>query len=139
MESVLGVTIDYNALVDFQAFQQAVDTVGGVTVNVPTDLVDPTMAWQNGNNPLLAKAGIDSFNGAQALNYVRSRETTSDFARSQRQRAVIEALKAKVDTLSTLSNPAKLAGLFRCFRQQCPDRSVAQRRYTSLQYRQRHQ
>lgn len=111
VEAVMGISIDYNIIVDFQAFQQAVDTIGGVNVNVPTDLVDPTMAWENGNNPLLAKAGQDEFDGKQALVYVRSRETTSDFARAQRQRDVLLALKSKVDTLGTLSNPLKISGL----------------------------
>jgi LCP family protein required for cell wall assembly len=115
VESILGVTIDYNALVDFAAFRQAVDTVNGVTVNVPTDLVDPTMAWENHRSPVLAKAGIDDFTGSQALNYVRSRETTSDFARAQRQRAVLVALKEKVETLGTLSNPLKISGLMSAF------------------------
>lgn len=115
VESVLGITIHYNVLVNFQAFQQAVDTVGGVTVNVPSDLVDPTMAWENGNNPVLAKAGIDQFNGKTALTYVRSRETTSDFARADRQRAVLVALKNKVETAGTLSNPLKLAKLMNTF------------------------
>lgn len=115
VESILGVSIHYNVLVSFQAFQQAVDTVGGVTVNVPSDLVDPTMAWENGNNPVLAKAGADSFNGKQALNYTRSRETTSDFARGQRQRAVLVALKAKVVTAGTLSNPWKISHLAKAF------------------------
>jgi LCP family protein required for cell wall assembly len=115
VESVLGITIDYNAIINFAAFKQAVATVGGVTVDVPTDLVDPTMAWQNGNNPVLAKAGIDTFNDNQALNYVRSRETTSDFARAERQRAVLEAIKEKVETLGTISNPLKLAGLINAF------------------------
>jgi LCP family protein required for cell wall assembly len=115
VQSILGVTIDYNVLVDFQAFQQAVDTVGGVTINVPTTLVDPTMAWENNNNPVLAQAGTDNFDGSQALNYVRSRETTSDFARAERQRAVLVALKTKVDTLGTLSNPIKISGLINSF------------------------
>jgi len=115
VESVLGITIHYNVLVNFQAFQQAVDTVGGVTVKVPSDLVDPTMAWENGNNSVLAKAGTDNFNGKQALLYVRSRETTSDFARADRQRAVLVALKNKVATAGTLSNPLKLAKLMNTF------------------------
>lgn len=115
VNDVTGVDIDYNVLVNFQAFRQAVDTVGGVTVNVPTDLVDPTMAWENNDNPLLATAGIDNFDGAQALRYVRSRETTSDFARSQRQRALLLALKAKVATLGTLSNPLKISQLMTTF------------------------
>ncbi len=115
VSQVLGVNIDYNAIVDFQAFRQAVSTVGGVTVNVPTDLVDPTMAWENGGNPVLAKAGLQTFNGKQALMYVRSRETTSDFARAQRQRAVLLALKSKVESLGTLSNPFKISGLINAF------------------------
>jgi LCP family protein required for cell wall assembly len=115
VESVLGIKISYNLIVNFQAFQQAVDTVGGVNVNVPTDLVDPTMAWENANNPILAKAGQQTFDGKHALIYVRSRETTSDFARSQRQRSVMLALKSKVVTLGTLSNPIKISGLMNAF------------------------
>jgi LCP family protein required for cell wall assembly len=115
VESVIGVPISYNVIVDFDAFQQAVTTVGGVTVDVPADLVDGTMAWQNNNSPLLAKAGLDTFNGGQALNYVRSRETTSDFARSQRQRSVMLALKNKLQTLGTLSNPLKISQLISDF------------------------
>lgn len=115
VESILGVTIHYNVLLSFQAFQQAVDTVSGVTVNVPSDLVDPTMAWENGHNPIIAKAGTDAFNGKQALNYVRSRETTSDFSRAERQRAVLMALKGKVTTLGTVSNPVKLSKLMSAF------------------------
>jgi LCP family protein required for cell wall assembly len=112
---VLGINIDYNALVDFQAFQQAVDTVGGININVPSDLVDPTMAWENHNNPTLAKAGQQTMSGAQALLYVRSRETSSDFARAQRQRDVLTALEGKVATLGTLSDPLKLTGLLNAF------------------------
>jgi LCP family protein required for cell wall assembly len=115
VQSVTGVNIDYNVLVDFQAFQQAVDAVGGVNVAVPTDLVDPTMAWENAGNPVLATAGPHDFAGKQALMYVRSRETTSDFARAERQRSVLTALKGKVETLGTLSNPVKLNGLLNTF------------------------
>jgi LCP family protein required for cell wall assembly len=115
VESVLGVPIHYNMIVDFNAFEKAIGTVGGVTVNVPTDLIDPTMAWQNNKSPILAKAGLQNFAGPQALNYVRSRETTSDFARAQRQRAVLLALKTKLKTLGTLSNPVKISQLINDF------------------------
>ena len=115
VEAALGVKIHYNVLVNFQAFKQAVDTVGGVTVNVPADLVDPTMAWENGKNPVLAKAGVQAFDGKKALQYVRSRHTSSDFARSDRQRAVLMALKGKMQTMDTLSNPLKLSGLMNAF------------------------
>jgi LCP family protein required for cell wall assembly len=115
IEDIVGVPIHYNMLLDFKAFKQAVDTVGGVNVNVPETLYDPTMAWENRGNPVLAKAGNQTFDGKHALIYVRSRETSSDFARSQRQRSVMLALKDKAATLGTLSNPTKLAGLMNAF------------------------
>jgi LCP family protein required for cell wall assembly len=115
VENVTGVPIHYNMLLDFQAFRQAVDTVGGVTVNVPEQLYDPTMAWENNWNPVLAKPGTQTFDGKHALIYVRSRETSSDFARGERQRAVLLALKDKAETVGTLSNPAKISGLISAF------------------------
>lgn len=115
VEQVLGVPIHYNLLFNFQAFRQAVDTVGGVDVNVPEQLYDPTMAWENHGNPVLAKAGLQHMDGVHALIYVRSRETSSDFARAQRQRSVLLALKDKTITLGTLSNPTKISGLINAF------------------------
>lgn len=115
VENVLDVPVDYNVLVDFQAFRQAVNSVGGVNVDVPSTLVDPTMAWENHGSPIIAKAGIQEFNGDEALRYVRSRETTSDFARASRQRAVLVALKSKIISLGTLSNPLKIASLINSF------------------------
>ena len=111
VEDVLGININYHVLVNFQAFQQAVNAVDGVTVDVKTQLYDPTMAWENNNNPVLANVGIQNMNGNQALNYARSRETSSDFARGERQRQLLVALKDKVLTLGTLSSPAKITSL----------------------------
>jgi hypothetical protein len=73
------------------------------------------MAWENANNPVLAPAGSQIMNGKQALMYARSRETSSDFARSERQRQLIVALKQKVLTLGTLSNPTRIQGLMDAF------------------------
>jgi len=115
VSQVLGIPIHYNMVINFHAFQQAVDSVGGVDVNVPEQLYDPTMAWENNWNPVLAKAGEQQMNGKQALLYVRSRETSTDFARSERQRAVILALKDKILTAGTLSNPLKISELMSAF------------------------
>jgi len=115
VSQVLGITIHYNAVVDFSAFKQAVDTLGGVNVNVPTQLYDPTMAWENNWNPVLAKAGPQTMNGKQALLYARSRETSSDFARGERQRLLITAIKQKAVSLGTLSNPIKISQLMGAF------------------------
>ncbi len=115
VERVTGIPIHYNMLVDFKAFSQAVDTVGGIDVSAPEQLYDPTMAWENNRSPILAKKGPNHFNGKQALNYVRSRATSSDFARGERQRLMLLALKDKATTVGTLSNPVKLSNLMSAF------------------------
>ncbi|MEO6761827.1 MAG: LCP family protein [Candidatus Saccharimonadales bacterium] len=115
IKQTMGVKINYHVLVDFQAFRQAIDTVGGITVNVPKALYDPTMAWENGWNPVLAPAGVQTMDGKKALLYARSRETSSDFARTERQRQIILALKDKTLALGTLSNPVKVDGLLNAF------------------------
>jgi len=115
VENVLGIPIHYNMLVNFSAFKQAVDTVGGITVAVPEMLYDPTFARENGGSSIIARAGTQTFDGKRALMYVRSRHTSSDFARAQRQRAVIVALEQKIFTLGTLSSPAKISGLLDTF------------------------
>ncbi len=112
-----GLNINYHVILDFQAFKQMVDTVGGVSVNVPETLYDPTIAWENHGNSVIARKGVQEFNGSQALLYVRSRETSSDFARADRQRLVISALKQKVFSAGTFSNPLKISSLLDSFGQ----------------------
>lgn len=59
------------------------------------------------------KSGLQKMNGETALKFVRSRMGTnnegSDFARSKRQQAVLEALRKKVLSLETLFNPGKIS------------------------------
>ncbi len=108
---ILGVPIHYHAIVDFAAFKQSVDVVGGVDVNVPEELYDPTIAWENGYNSVIAAKGLQHMNGPKALLYAKSRETSSDFARGERQRLLLVALKEKIFTLGTFSNPVKVSSL----------------------------
>jgi len=106
-----GVKINYHVVLDFSAFKQMVDALGGVTVNVPETLYDPTIAWENHGNPYIARAGVQTFSGQQALLYARSRETSSDFARGERQRLLISAIKQKALSAGTFSNPFKISNL----------------------------
>jgi LCP family protein required for cell wall assembly len=111
LSPIIGVPIHYHAVVDFAAFKQTVNAIGGVTFNVPETLYDPTMAWENHGNSYLAMKGQQTFNGDKALMYARSRETSSDFARGERQRQLIVAIKDKTFSLGTFSNPVKVSNL----------------------------
>jgi len=113
----MGIPIHYRVMVDFEAFRQAIDTVGGVTVDVKTQLYDPSVAWENGNNPLIAPVGVQTMNGKKALLYSRSRHGSArgDFDRTERQREIILALKDKVLSAGTFSNPVKISQLIDAF------------------------
>jgi LCP family protein required for cell wall assembly len=114
VSNVIGVPIHYYVLVDFSGFKQAVDSVGGVDVNVPKAIYDPEYPCDNekgGYCPFKIAAGMQHMNGTVALRYARSRHSTSDFDRAARQQIIITALRQKALQLSTLTNPAKLSGL----------------------------
>jgi LCP family protein required for cell wall assembly len=114
---VLGVPVHYYTMVDFTAFKQAIDTVGGITIDVPSDLIDPTMAWENHWSSVLARKGVQNFNGTQALLYARSRHGSArgDFDRTERQRLIITALEQKILTAGTFTNPLKISQLLSAF------------------------
>jgi len=111
LKPILGVPIQYHAVIDFTAFKKAVDAVGGINVDVPEQLYDPTIAWENNYNSVIVPKGKQHLNGSKALLYAKSRETSSDFARAERQRLVMVALKNKILSLGTFSNPVKVSSL----------------------------
>lgn len=112
LERTLGIPIHYHAMVDFTGFKKAVDTVGGIDVNAPT-AVKETMRIDGKPYVLDVKPGQQHMDGFKALSYSRSRYTSArgDFDRSERQRLIIVALKDKVLSLGTFSNPSKISQL----------------------------
>jgi LCP family protein required for cell wall assembly len=118
LESVIGVPIHYHAIVDFKAFQQGVDAVGGVDATVPASLTARENFWVEGTRRfyyLNVPAGKQHFDGTKALYYARERHNDSDFARSERQRLLFSALKEKALSLDTFSNPVKISNLLDSF------------------------
>ncbi len=113
VSEVLGVPVHYYVMIDFTAFKESIDTVGGITIDVKEPLYDATMAWMNNGSSLIADKGVQDFNGTRALMYARSRygSARGDFDRSERQKQVIFALQQKVLTLGTFSNPFKIIEL----------------------------
>src|SRR5262249_14927854 len=120
VSQVLGVPIHYYGIVDFKAFQQAIDTVGGVDINVgPNDTVTDYMYDESTGKhyTLNVTQGKQHFDGLRALMYARSRHTSArgDFDRTERQRLILEALSSKVLSAGTYTNPVKLSELMSAF------------------------
>lgn len=119
VSDTMGVPLHYYAMIDFAGFRKAIDTVGGVDINVTEEMaVSERMRLDGyGSYNLNVKPGMQHFDGWKALAFSRSRKTSGrgDFARSERQRAVILALKEKILTVGTLANPVKLNQLMSDF------------------------
>ncbi|HSX31996.1 MAG TPA: LCP family protein [Candidatus Saccharimonadales bacterium] len=120
VSDVLGIPIHYYGIVDFQAFKQAVDTVGGVDMNVPTELAVSERLWDETtgkNYNLNVPAGNQHFDGQRALFFTRTRHTSirGDFDRAERQRLFIQALSQKLLSAGTFTNPVKVSKLMSDF------------------------
>lgn len=116
-EELLGVKIDHVVKINFNAFKELIDAIGGVDITVERSFTDyeyPTEdeKWQT----ISFKEGEEHMDGSRALIYARSRHGSngegSDFARARRQQIIIMAVKKKLLSIGTLTNPSKLLKLY---------------------------
>jgi LCP family protein required for cell wall assembly len=100
VEELLGVEINYYAQIDFSAFENFIDEIGGINVNVPYELsVDPI----GPHNTVTLPEGIQHLDGPTALAYARNRETFgADFDRADRQQQVVMAMFDQITSFGTL-------------------------------------
>ncbi len=117
----LGLKLHYYGKINYTAFKQAVDAVGGIEVTIKSDdprgVYDPNIAPVDGG-PLNLKNGTQKIDGRTALALARSRNSAGgygmargDFDRTTYQQQMLVALKNKALSTGTLINPAKIGGL----------------------------
>jgi LCP family protein required for cell wall assembly len=94
---LVGVNIDYYAVMNFVGFRKMVDLVGGIDVVNSSVIDDATYNWLDGRaRGFHLGTGLQHLDGASALAYVRSRHGSSDWSRSARQQQVVVALLRRV-------------------------------------------
>jgi LCP family protein required for cell wall assembly len=113
---VTGLTFDRYIAVDFVAFRDMVNALGGVDVCLSTNLDD--YEYPNYSNGYIRggihyKAGCQHLNGEQALQVARSRhaqqpQQSSDFGRARRQQDIMQAIKKKATTVNGFSKAPQL-------------------------------
>jgi LCP family protein required for cell wall assembly len=97
VEYNLGVPVHDYVLVDFSAVTKGIDAIGGIDIEVPYDIYDPTFPDMNyGYDPLYIPAGLQHMDGTTALKYARTRHQDNDFQRAHRQQQVIMAVRQKL-------------------------------------------
>ncbi len=123
LKTDLGIPIDYYALIDYAAFKDAVNAVGGISIDIQSP--DPRGIYDAYTHLKLPNGWV-SLNGQQALDLARARGDgaagdvsyglpNSDFSRTQHQRQMLVALFKKATSVGVLSNPLKITSLFNAF------------------------
>lgn len=92
-----GVQTDRYARLQFSAFVELIDAVGGVTINVERSIVDDSYPTEDGGVITVRfDSGVQHMDGERALIYARTRHADDDYQRADRQQQVVSALMAKM-------------------------------------------
>jgi LCP family protein required for cell wall assembly len=114
VSKVTGITFDRYIAIDFVAFRDMVNALGGVDVCLSTNLDDNSYPdYSNGYRPIHFKAGCQHLTGEQALEIARSRHAdqaaqSSDFGRARRQQDIMQAIKKKATTVNGFAKAPQL-------------------------------
>ncbi len=106
-----NIKIDKHVMIDFEGFQEIIDALGGVDVDVPDYVYDPYYSWTElpgDYDPQEFEVGRQHMDGRTALAYARIRFSSDDFDRIQRQQRVIFAAIEKGKSLDVLRNAPDL-------------------------------
>jgi polyisoprenyl-teichoic acid--peptidoglycan teichoic acid transferase len=101
INEILDVPIDYYITTNFEGFEDIVDTLDGVKVDVPFTFkaqLTRSLKWKT------FYQGNMELNGNQALAYVRMRKSDprGDFGRNERQKQVVKALIDEGTSIRTI-------------------------------------
>ena len=108
VKMVSGLDIHYVVSIDFAAFKEIVDTLGGVRITLDKPFSEKNQ-FEEGIIEL--PAGSQIIDGDTALLYARARFSSSDFDRSKRQQQLLLAVKEKAFSLGVVSNPVKMLSI----------------------------
>jgi LCP family protein required for cell wall assembly len=105
IENTFDIEIDHTVRLNFEAFVEVVDAVGGVEIDVPWRLVDYSYPTDEGGTMRVEfEAGMQHMDGERALIYARIRHPDDDYRRAGRQQQVIDALISKLASPSQMGD-----------------------------------
>ncbi|MEW9529828.1 LCP family protein [Microbispora sp. NPDC049125] len=104
---ILGIRVDWYALVNIWGFAKIIDALGGLVLTVDRDIVFGK--YDEG----VVRAGTRRLSGAEALWYARSRTYSDDYNRMRRQRCVFGALLRQADPRAVLGRFTEIASVAR--------------------------
>ncbi len=94
---ITSLNIPYYALIDFNGFAKLIDSIWWIDITVPKRIYDNAYPGPNWTYTVFSlNSWFQHLDWQTALKYARSRHSTSDFSRSQRQQQIIKAIMSRV-------------------------------------------
>ncbi|CEE03042.1 transcriptional regulator [Caldibacillus thermoamylovorans] len=100
VENLLEVPIDYYVSINFEAFIEIVDALGGITVDVPYEFAELDSKEKS---LIFLKPGVQKLNGEEALALARTRKLDNDIERGKRQQEIIKAIIKKAVSVGSIT------------------------------------
>lgn len=103
VEKLLDIPVDYFTTLNFIAFMEIVDTLGGVEVDVPFAFTE--MDSEDRQGAIRIEEGEQLLDGEEALAYARMRkmDPRGDIGRGDRQKDLLEAMIREAASFSTIT------------------------------------
>ncbi|MFS0575576.1 LCP family protein [Sporosarcina sp. 179-K 3D1 HS] len=100
VEEMLDIPIDYYVKMNFNAFIEVVDALGGIEVEVPYNRLEKD---ENDKNAIQLVKGVHRLDGRHALALARTRKQDSDLLRGQRQQMIIQAMIKEATSVKSIT------------------------------------
>ncbi len=101
VEQLLEVPVDYYLRMNFDAFIEVVDALGGIKAEVPYDITEQDE--NDSQNAIELKEGIQFLNGSEALALARTRHYDNDIERGKRQQMILESIMNRALSVGSIS------------------------------------
>ncbi len=114
LQILLGLEIDYYAMVNMSGFVRLVDALGGVRTYVIGSVQTEVSPAREGEDWIEVdlRPGWQRLNGHEALAYVRERKSASDYTRMKRQRCMLKSVASQADPLTILTRFSAISRAF---------------------------
>lgn len=100
VEGLFDIPIDYYVRMNFNAFIDVVDALGGIEAEVPYAMLEKDEFDRNTVN---LKPGLQTLDGREALALARTRKQDNDIERGKRQQEIIKAIAAKAASFTSIT------------------------------------
>ncbi|WP_431029163.1 LCP family protein [Lysinibacillus sp. LZ02] len=100
VEELFDIPVDYYVRMNFNAFIDVVDALGGIEAEVPYAMLEKD---EFDRNTINLQPGLQQLSGKEALALARTRKLDSDIERGKRQQEIIKAIITKASSASAIT------------------------------------